>query len=84
MADKPYLSGWHNGIFWCRHRLNRIFPHLDYQGNWKGKSWHYFAYEEGNPEGSHFATMEELFNWIDEAVTSGWIKQEDNHAKKDV
>jgi len=75
MVDKPYLSGWHNGIFWCRHRLNQIFPSLDYQGNWKGESYHYFIYENGSPEGSYCNTLKELFSWIDKAIDEEWITQ---------
>jgi hypothetical protein len=67
--------GWYKGIEWRSHRLNQIFPDLDYRGNWKGRTRYYFPYECHKPSGDHFTTLVEMFAWIDEALETGWIRK---------
>ncbi len=55
MAD----CGSYKGVRFVRHRVSDILC-VDFHARW------YFPYIDGKPEGSHFRTLRELYDWINQ------------------
>ncbi len=64
-------TGVYRGIHWKRHALRQML-HTSCREQW------YFVYENGNPTGAYFRTVEMLQAWVDQIP---WIAEEEQEQK---